>query len=164
MTDRRVGHRLGARGLSAIFKGECKWPEAEASAGNHLQVMGRQNCWEAVGPARDKFTHLAEEIKECVVKFSDSVSSTVTWSLYMTWRTKESSHPTIVFCSSDSEARRTVRKSIKSSGILKRYLGFVTMDCNRPPESQSIASMTGKNRSGSSTHWSIKNYCLILII
>ncbi|KAK3178095.1 hypothetical protein OEA41_000228 [Lepraria neglecta] len=104
--------------------------------------MGRQNCWEAVGPARDKFTHLAEEIKEYLMKFSDSVSSTVTWSLYMTGRTKESSHPTVVFCSSDNEARRIVRKSIKSSGILKRYPGFVTMDCNRPPESQSIASMT----------------------
>ena len=138
--------RLGARRLSALFRGESKFLEAEASAGDHLQVMGRQQCWEAVGPARETFAHLAMDIKEYLTKCSDTVSSSVTWSLYMTGRTKETSHPTVVFCSSEPDARRTVRRSIKCSDILKGYPGFITMDCNRPPGSQSaIVPLTGDN-------------------
>lgn len=51
----------------------------------------------------------------------------------MVGRAKESACPTIIFMSPKETPRRTVRESIKASGILKDYPGFITMDCDRPP-------------------------------
>ena len=144
MTDLGGGRQLGPRSLAALFKGDCKWPNPEASAGKHIRNMGLQRCYEAVGPAREEFDLLAKEINEFLENRTESVSANVSWSLYMFGRSRESSRPIIAFCSSEREARRSVRKSVTRSGILDRHPGFTTMDCNRPPEFGSpVVSLAG---------------------
>ena len=139
------GDRLPkARNLIALFKPECPWPDSEASTGHFLQKYGRKSCWEAVGKARDNFGSpdgLAEEIKRYLTRCSESVPATVTWSLYMIGRTRQTAHPTVVFCCKDTEPRRTVRQTVKRSGILEKYPGFLTMDCTRPPGCTNLESL-----------------------
>ncbi|KAM3417226.1 hypothetical protein BST61_g5485 [Cercospora zeina] len=52
---------------------------------------------------------------------------------YMVGRTQDSAHPTVFFCSRDAAARQAVREEIDSSQIMRRYPGFQTGDCSRPP-------------------------------
>lgn len=124
-----------------LRKSEGSWPEPEKSAGEFLQTLGRLRCWEAEGSAREAFNHFAEEVKEYLHHVSDPVSSTVTWSLYMTGRTKSSSRPTVAFVSAEANARRQIRKLIEGSGLLQKYPGFVLMDCNRPPGFRTLISL-----------------------
>jgi peptide-N4-(N-acetyl-beta-glucosaminyl)asparagine amidase len=44
-----------------------------------------------------------------------------------------------------------VKKEVKSSGILKRYPGFMTMDCNRPPGFVEVMSLGGKDNMASAS-------------
>ncbi len=134
MTDLSGGQQSGARSLAALFKRDYKWPNAEASSGKKIGNMGRQQCYEAVGPAREEFDILAKEINEFLENCTESVSANVSWSLYIFGKSRESSRPLIAFCSPEREARRSVRKSVTRSGILERHPGFSTMDCSRPPE------------------------------
>lgn len=134
MTDLSGGQQSGARSLAALFKRDYKWPNPEASSGKKIGNMGRQQCYEAVGPAREEFDILAREISEFLENCTESVSANVSWSLYMFGKSRESSRPQIAFCSPEREARRSVRKSVTRSGILERHPGFSTMDCSRPPE------------------------------
>lgn len=122
---------------------ECKWPNPESSTGVYLQKMGRYHCWEAVGPTRDVFNQLADDINGYLKKNSNSVSCPVTWSLYMVGRTKETSKPTVTFVSREIAARRVIRKTIASSGILEKYTGFITMDCDRPPGFEKLEMLAG---------------------
>ena len=126
-------------------KRQAPWPNPQDSVGPYLQRMGIIHCWEARGPARDKFTQLAEAISAFLSQCNDSPSAPVTWSLHMTGRTKETSRPTIVFCSNDLKARRTIRGIIKDSGLLQHYPGFITLDCNRPPGFQCLKPLAGRD-------------------
>jgi hypothetical protein len=119
--------------FSGLFRKE-KFPNPKLSVGLHLQETRRgDHIWDAKGPAKDTFGQLEQEINSHLIKFGGSVYAEVKWTLCMIGRTKESSRPTVVFFCAERAPRQTVRAEIKSSGILKRYPGFVTMDCNRPP-------------------------------
>ncbi|KAN0092430.1 hypothetical protein V8E51_018277 [Hyaloscypha variabilis] len=119
--------------LSGLFRKE-KFPDPELSVGLHLQKTRRgDHIWDAIGPAKDSFDQLERDINSHLVRFGDSVYPEVKWTFCMIGRTKESSRPTVVFFCAEKIPRQTVRAEIKSSGILKRYPGIVTMDCDRPP-------------------------------
>ncbi|KAG8532299.1 uncharacterized protein KY384_003940 [Bacidia gigantensis] len=51
----------------------------------------------------------------------------------MVGRKKIKSKPTVVLSSPDGASRCEIRSSIEASNIIRRYPGFVLMDCNRPP-------------------------------
>ncbi|KXS99580.1 hypothetical protein AC578_2204 [Pseudocercospora eumusae] len=111
-----------------------KWPNPEESTGRLYGILGKsQYYWEMCGKARESFIQLARDIKEHLEKHGDAVSSTVYWSAYMVGRIQKSANPMVFFCSNDTRARLRVRQEIESSGILVRYPGFRTGDCNRPP-------------------------------
>lgn len=102
------------------------WPNPEESTGKPYKNarLGRDECWEAVGEARQKFKEIASEIKNHLEKCSDPLAHPVVWTIYMIGRTPEESIPTIMFCGRDKNARTEVKKMIKTSGIMDRHPGF----------------------------------------
>jgi hypothetical protein len=110
------------------------WPNPESSIGVWYRKMGRYDCWEATGPAREKFVQLAEEIKVYLENFSDPVLDTVTWSIYMMGKSKATAKPTVMFCCREAKPRRTVRKMIDDSEIFLKYPGIKTGDSTLPPD------------------------------
>jgi hypothetical protein len=106
--------------------------------------MGRDSsCWEAVGSAREAFVRIADDIKVHLEKYSDPVSQPVTWTIYMIGQTRESSEPTVMFCGRDAQCRKQVRKTIKESGLLKKYQGVRVGDASLPPDFDQLVQLTG---------------------
>lgn len=129
--------------LSGLLKrNQNLWPDPEASTGTLHRKMGRFYCWEAVGPARELFIQIAEEIKIYLEKSSDPVSHTVTWTMYMIGLTKQCAKPTIMFCCQVPSPRKQARRLIEESAILEKYPGIVTGDSTRPPDFDQLVHLT----------------------
>jgi hypothetical protein len=119
--------------FSGLFR-KARFPDPSLSVGMHLQELEQGlHVWDAVGPARNLFDGLSAEINTHLRKFGESLYGEVRWTLCMTGRTTDSASPTILFLSPKAEIRKSAKYEIKSSKILKKYPGFRTMDCNRPP-------------------------------
>ncbi|SMQ52088.1 unnamed protein product [Zymoseptoria tritici ST99CH_3D7] len=114
-------------------KPSLPWPDPEASIGILYRTLGRHQCWEMRGHAREAYLRLAGGIKSHLERHGDIVSATVIWAAYMVGKTKQCASPTVLFCSKDSRARKAVRNEIDGSGLLASYPGFRTGDCTRPP-------------------------------
>jgi hypothetical protein len=115
--------------LKKSLKSErCHWPNPEKSTGEQYQnaKLGRHECWEAVGEARQKFEEIASEIKTYLDKCSDPVAHTVVWTVYMIGRSRKESAPTIMFCGRDKNACNKVKETIKKSRIMEKYPEFRT--------------------------------------
>ncbi|PQE14130.1 PNG1- with de-N-glycosylation function (N-glycanase) protein [Rutstroemia sp. NJR-2017a BVV2] len=97
--------------------------------------FGRESCWEAIGPAREVFKQISEEIKIYLEKNSEPVPYPgVTWTIYMIGRSMDTARPTLLFCFKISKVRKQIRDQIKQSGILNSYPGVRIGDADRPPD------------------------------
>ncbi|OAA73484.1 peptidase (PNG1) [Cordyceps fumosorosea ARSEF 2679] len=128
----REGTLNALRALTS--RGTTAWPEPTLSVGRQIGKFGKELCWEAVGPARDAFKRMCPRIKEHLESGVETVSSWVTWSMYMIGKTPELACPTILFCCEVSAHRKLVRNVIKESGILDKYPGIKTGHASRPPD------------------------------
>ncbi|KAH6960235.1 hypothetical protein DER45DRAFT_642194 [Fusarium avenaceum] len=95
---------------------------------------GRYHCWEAAGKARQIFTRLSIEIKEYLEASTISTCDIISWSLYMIGRTPGTAAPKVLICSTNSKARKSIRKSIEYSGIMKNYPGVGLGDTSTLPD------------------------------
>src|SRR5947207_2526074 len=121
--------------FSRFRKEQNQWDNPEASTGIFIRFIGKNVCHEATGPARKIFDQqLGKEIKAILDGCGNPLQQTVTWSIYMIGRTRETSAPKVIFSCTDEAARKEVRKTIKDSGILKRYPGIGTGDSSLPPD------------------------------
>jgi hypothetical protein len=134
--------------FTAFSKIKPAWPRPEDSVGTWYRRMGRNECWEANGPARETFDQIAGEIKKYLNRCSDPDPATppVTWSMYMIGKTKETAAPTIMFCCEQRGPRRKVRKTVLESGILSGYPGIITGDCSTPPEGDRLVQLAGEEK------------------
>jgi hypothetical protein len=132
------------RTLTTFSSPKYVWPHPEHSIGTWYRKMGKLDCWEARGPARDTFAKLAKEIKDYLNKRSDPVTHTVTWSIYMIGKTRETATPTILFCCKETSSRKAIRKIISESGILSKYPGIITGDCTQPPDFDQLIQLAGQ--------------------
>ncbi|KJX98851.1 hypothetical protein TI39_contig386g00004 [Zymoseptoria brevis] len=114
-------------------KPSLPWPDPEASIGIFYRTLGRHQCWEMRGHAREAYLRLAGGIKSHLERHGDIISATVIWAAYMVGKTKQCASPTVFFCSKNPRARKAVRNEIDGSGLLASYPGFRTGDCTRPP-------------------------------
>ena len=138
------------RSLSTFFKPKPSWPNPQASTGLSLQRVGSRYCWEAIGPVRRKFDEeLQEEVRQYITRNSQSLDAPVVWSVYMIGRRRETSCPVLAFVSRDKRSRQTIRDLIKTSGILEKYRGFHSMDCERPLGFQSLTTIASNTVSRS---------------
>ncbi|KAF4463114.1 nicotinamide N-methyltransferase [Fusarium albosuccineum] len=91
-------------------------------------LLGRVQCWEAVGDARREFT---EQLKDDIVKFLEQDNDTVQdpgniiyLSLFMLGRSTTQAKPTVMFVSENKKARKEAFNMVKSSKIIEMYPGF----------------------------------------
>ncbi|KAH8777933.1 hypothetical protein F5882DRAFT_463990 [Hyaloscypha sp. PMI_1271] len=112
--------------MPKVGKSSKKWPNPEESTGELYKnvKLGRKECWEAVGDARQKFEEIASEIKAHLEKCSEPVANPVVWTIYMIGRNRQESAPTIMFCGRDKKALTEIKELIKNSGIMDRYPAF----------------------------------------
>jgi peptide-N4-(N-acetyl-beta-glucosaminyl)asparagine amidase len=100
--------------------------------------MGDKVCWEATGVEREKFKTLSMDIQthQRLWGSSSGSGSISTWGLYMIGLTPEDAVPTLLFCCHNKAARKELRRSIESSGILAKddYRHIQVGDCSKPPE------------------------------
>lgn len=111
-----------------------RYPDAQKSIGIFYRKMGRESCWEVVGPARDEFDQIAKQIKIYLEKNVEPVSSPVIWTMYMIGRSMDAARPTIMFCSKEADCRKTIRNAIEKSGILNGFPCVRVGDADRPPD------------------------------
>lgn len=112
------------------------------SVGRQIGKFGsKELCWEAVGPAREAFIKICPRIKEYLETGVETVSSWVTWSMYMVGKAPEVASPTILFCCEVSAHRKLVRNVIKESGILDLHPGIKTGHASRPPDFNQLVRM-----------------------
>lgn len=122
------------------------WPEPTVSIGREIGKLGSKAiCWEAVGPARLIFNKICPRLKEHLESGVETISSWVTWSMYMVGKTPEHASPTILFCCEVSAHRKLVRNVIKESGILDKYPGIKTADAPRPPDFNQLIRLAEVN-------------------
>lgn len=132
------------------------WTEPQLSVGRHLGKYGKEEIWEARGPARDAFNGLAPRIKEYLESSMEPIARRVTWSIYMVGRTGSTASPVVIFCCEVLESRRHIRKVIKESGILSEYPGIKTGHMRTPPDFNHLVPLTGnRNEQGHRDHLSI---------
>ncbi len=140
MTTTVTSHGLVREGAwsavrRALTSPGSAWPEPTVSIGRKIGKFGSKGlCWEAVGPAREVFNKIRPRLKEHLESGVETISSWVTWSMYMIGKTPECASPTILFCCEVPSHRKLVRNVIKESGILDKYPGIKTADAPRPPD------------------------------
>ena len=123
------------------------WLNPEISIGHYIGKVGRDHVWEANGPARDAFNHLAPSIKAFLEAAVEPISSRVIWSVYMIGKAPCSAAPFIIFCCEVLEHRRNVRNIIKESGILNGYPGIKTGHLPRPPDFNQLVPLANDDES-----------------
>ncbi|KAF5003069.1 hypothetical protein FDECE_10380 [Fusarium decemcellulare] len=106
---------------------------SKESVGAHLGtfpagLLGRVQCWDAVGAARREFTEqLHVEIIKYLQQNSDTVQdsgSIISLSLFMLGRSTTQAKPTVMFVSEDKKVRKEAFNMIKDSKIMETYPGF----------------------------------------
>ncbi|KAI1871752.1 hypothetical protein JX265_005738 [Neoarthrinium moseri] len=116
MTD--LSLRLGLR------KDPVKWDKPRECIGEKQGEIqkGKYTCWRPVGRASDVWLIIRPKIKEFLDHFGANVTLVIL-EMYMIGRTEDSAVPTILICSEDQKARKSLRKAIKESGILREWTG-----------------------------------------
>lgn len=136
-----------SRDTFSAFTGKASrinvWPDPELSIGRYIGKVNGRSCWEAKGPARDKFDTIGPQIKEYLENSVDPFSSWVTWSIYMLGKTPKDASPIIFFCSEVAAHRKEVRTAVKDKGILDDHPGIRTGHIQRAPGSGRLVPLAG---------------------
>lgn len=132
-------------------KESSAWPNPELSVGRFIKKIGKINCWEATGPAREAFNKVAPRIRHHLEQEVEPISSWVTWSIYMFGKAPKHANPTIVFCCEVSVHRKEVKDIVMGSGLLDAYPGIKTAHMPRAPDFDQLIPLAGGSepKSGS---------------
>jgi hypothetical protein len=102
--------------------------------------MGKNECWQAIGPAGEMYKELSKDIKRLLeeraeyIDEGEPVIKQITFRLYMTGRRRSCARPTIMICCERPIPRRRARELIKESAILDNYPGVILGDSSHPPD------------------------------
>ncbi|KAK4461477.1 hypothetical protein QBC42DRAFT_92694 [Cladorrhinum samala] len=124
-------------------KESSTWPNTELSIGRFIKKIGKINCWEATGPAREAFNNIAPRIRHHLEREVEPISSWVTWSIYMFGKVPKHANPTIVFCCEVSAHRKEVKDIVMESGLLDGYPGIKTAHMPRAPDFDQLIPLAG---------------------
>jgi len=100
--------------------------------------MGKNRCWEAIGPAKERYDEVSERIKALLESQHESLNDGVCVfrflmiDLYMIGRNEEQAKPTIIFSSENKTLRQRAQKLVRGSEILDEYPGFTLGESSRP--------------------------------
>lgn len=125
--------------LPSTFKAN-PWPDPLDSIGKSQCSLGREHCWEAIGPAGEIskssiFTEISSFLQSRYEELIDGVPDPrlLMFEMYMIGRKKDRARPTILFICANKLQRQRAVKLVRQSGILEAQPAIVLGDRNRPP-------------------------------
>ena len=116
------------------------YPYASSSIGPYRGLLAQKYpCWDAQGPARDKFENrIVGEIKDCLEQCLLESNSFVGFSLFMVGKAPEKTKPTVMIVSDDKARRKAAFQMVKSRSILSSYPGFELGHCSVAAEFEDL--------------------------
>ena len=137
--SKTVSSRMRLPTVPAL-KPKNPWPDSQGSIGSLLCPMGRNKCWEAVGPAGELSRgNLFKEIKKLLesrhehLNEGESVPRAILFEVYMIGRNETLARPTILFCCERKPPRQRAMKLVRQSLVLDDYPEVQLGVCSRPP-------------------------------
>jgi hypothetical protein len=146
------------------FKQKNPWPNPERSIGISWCPLGKNWCWEAVGPAQEIAGKILCKIKDILESQQEYLNEGVCirrvllFGLYMIGRTKAQARPTIVFSCENKIQRQRAMKAVRESAVLDGHPDVCLGESSRPPrlssEPQQLGGLNVLNGSfhGDETH------------
>jgi hypothetical protein len=128
---------FGLRRITA-FNRKNPWPEPHLSIGECWCIIGQNRCWEAIGPAKEKYDEVSGNIKNLLESQHEYLTEGICvrrfliFDLYMIGRTEEQAKPTIIFSSENKTQRQRAQKLVRDSGILNACPGMALGESSRP--------------------------------
>jgi hypothetical protein len=139
-SEQRWRHLLPSLPISrALFTARHPWPNPEMSIGVECSPLGKNNCWEAIGPARAISIDIYRETKEVLDEYSEFLAEnelipcSIMFGIYMVGRKESSANPTLIICSGPKKPRQKALDLIRSSGILRDYPGVLLAGASQSP-------------------------------
>jgi hypothetical protein len=118
-----------------------KWPDSHLSIGARCYPLGRNQCWEVIGPARDISRAIFDATRILLNSRSDYVNEgereqcMVIFGLYMIGKNKEKACPTLLFSCERKGPRQRAIKLAKGEDLLKAFPSVKLAESSRPPQS-----------------------------
>jgi hypothetical protein len=147
---------IGLQSLKS-FKQKNPWPDPERSIGVSWCSLGKNWCWEAIGPAQEIAGKILCKIKDILESQHEYLNEGVCirrvllFGLYMVGRTKAQARPTIVFSCENKIQRQRAMKAVRESAILDGHPGVYLGESSRPPrlsnEPQQLGGLNVLNKS-----------------
>ena len=117
------------------------WPSPESSIGKlcPANVSTSGSCWEAVGPARDAFEEVCEDVKllfqaQCEYLYEgEERASTISYGIWMIGKDRPRAVPTIIIGCESKNVRTKAKDILKGSGLLDAFPGIVIKKTARTP-------------------------------
>ena len=128
---------LGLRRITTLGR-KNPWPDPQLSLGDCWCSIGSNQCWEAVGPAKEKYDEVSVQIKSLLESRHEYLNEGICvrrwlmFGLYMIGRTKELARPTIIFSCENKTQRLRAQRLVRESGILNGYPGVALGEASRP--------------------------------
>jgi hypothetical protein len=115
------------------------WPDPELSIGRGCCSLGRNKCWEVVGPAQETWNCIFPEVKRLLESRKEHVYErertdiAVIIGFYMIGRNEKKSNPTLLLTCEKKAPRRNALQIIMESRMLSPYPGVLLAESARSP-------------------------------
>jgi len=127
-------------GLRSILKSNQSnpWPDPRESIGESWCTLGKNRCWEPVGPAQEIVRKVFGSIKNLLESQHEYLNEgvciprAILFSLYMIGRTEDRAKPTIMFSCENKAPRQRAVKIVRASKLLDDYPGVDLGESARP--------------------------------
>lgn len=129
--------RIGLRGILKSKKSN-PWPNPQRSIGESWCALGKNRCWEPVGPAQELIGKLFGHIKNLLESQHEYLNEgvctprAILFSLYIIGRTEDHARPTIMFSCENKTPRQRAVKIVRESKLLDGYPGVGLGESLRP--------------------------------
>jgi hypothetical protein len=129
--------RIGLRGILKPKKSN-PWPDPQQSIGESWCTLGKNRCWEPVGPAQELIGKFFGHIKDLLESQHEYLNEgvciprAILFSLYMIGRTEDYARPTIMFSCENKAPRQRAVKIVRASKLLDDSPGVGLGDSPRP--------------------------------
>ncbi|PMD49516.1 uncharacterized protein K444DRAFT_622585 [Hyaloscypha bicolor E] len=143
--------RLGQRFKST----KLSWPNPQLSLGTQCRRLAGNDCWVAIGPARELFALIKKEIADLLDERIDELEiaeplagDIVMFNMYMIGKSAATAKPMILFTSQSQSRRRKAIKFVRESDILKNYPKIALAEAAMSPltgGSRNIQLLAGQN-------------------
>jgi hypothetical protein len=124
---------------SIFEKPRVHWPNPEESIGVGCSSLGRNKCWEVIGPAREMSCNILREIKNILDQHSEflheneTIPFSIMFGIYMIGRSESNASPTLLICCSPKKPRQKALNIVREIGILQDYPGIRLAGASQSP-------------------------------